>query len=94
MPACSEGAVVKESITDLEQNENGTHRPSQLFLVRVWIERINKSDKPEDLAGKVQDPVSGQVQYFSGGMQLVRILFRLMRKEVHRPGEHPEDGHL
>jgi hypothetical protein len=30
------------------------------------------------LHGKVQDPVSGHVQYFSGGMELVRILCRVI----------------
>lgn len=95
MPACTEGAGVKEPITQRERNEKDPQRPSQLFLLRVWIDRKRDSQASEDLAGNVQDPVSGQVQYFSGGMELVRVLRHLIsRKEVNRPGKHREDGQL
>jgi hypothetical protein len=81
---------VKKSITDRQREELGPHRPSQLFLLRVCIERKHASQASEDLAGKVQDPVSGQVQYFSGGMELVRILLRWITKGVGRPDKHPD----
>ncbi len=81
---------MKTSINDGEQKELGPLRPSQLFLLRVWIEPKQASPTPEELAGKVQDPVSGRVEYFSGGMELVRILLRLIAKEVDRPHKHTD----
>ncbi len=81
MPAFGEVGNVKEPTTDHQQDKYGARRPSQLFLLRVWIPGKNASHGSEDsdLAGKVQDPVSGQVQYFSGGMELARILLRWIR---------------
>ncbi len=82
---------MKKSIADSPQEEPGPHQPSQLFLLRVRIARANENQGPEDLAGKVQDPVSGQVQYFRGGMELVRILHRtISQKEASSPAETPE----
>lgn len=74
--ACRKGAVVKKSITDRQREELGPHRPSRLFLLRVWIEKKNDGHGREDLAGKLQDPLSSEVQYFNGAMELVRILRR------------------
>jgi hypothetical protein len=86
---------VKKSITDRQRKELGPHRPSQLFLLRVWIERKHDSHTPEDLAGKVQDPVSGQVQYFNGGMELVRILYRtIYQEETACPADKAESGQV
>ena len=42
------------------------------------MDRKRASGGLEDLQGKVQDPISGQVQYFSGGMDLLQILCRMV----------------
>ncbi len=81
MPACSEEVSVQRPTTDHQQINYDPHRSSQLFLLRLWTERSDESHRPEDLAGKLQDPVSGQVQYFSGELELVRILHRTIRRE-------------
>ncbi len=72
---------MKESMTDRQREKHGPQRPSQLFLLRVWIPGKNACRGSEDLAGKLQDPVSGAVLYFSGGLELVRILHRTIRQE-------------
>lgn len=73
---------------DGERKAYVPHRPSQLFLLRVWIEGNNENNVPEDVAGKVQDPVSGAVHYFSGGLELVRILHRtISQKEASGPAQ-------
>ena len=91
-PARREGAVMKKSNTDCQRIEYGPHRPSQLFLLRVWIERKDDRHTPDDLAGKVQDPVSGQVQYFNRGMELLRILHCTIYREESGPaGEADND---
>ncbi len=74
---------MKESETDRQGEKARPHGPSRLFLLRVRTERTNESDGPEDLAGKVQDPVSGQVQYFRGGMELIRILHRTLSEILY-----------
>lgn len=40
----------------------------------------------EDLAGKVQDTVTGQVQYFSGELELVQVLRCMIKKEADGAG--------
>ncbi len=85
---------MKESKTD-HQNKDGARRPSQLFLLRVWIPRKNACHGSEDLdlAGKVQDPVSGQIEYFNGGMELLRILRRMIYQEkTAGPSDNAESG--
>ncbi len=87
----SEVVVMKKSTTDHQRDKYGPYRPSQLFLLRVWMEGKKESNGPERLSGKVQDPVSGQVQYFRGGMELVRILHRtICEQEARGPAEPAE----
>ena len=70
--------MAKESTTDAQRNRPGPARSTQLVLLRVWMDRKRASGGLEDLQGKVQDPISGQVQYFSGGMDLLQILCRMV----------------
>lgn len=94
VPVCSE-VVVKRSMVKGPKKESSPQRPSRLFLLRVWTERKHTPHGPEDLVGKVQDPVSGQILYFDGGMELVRILHRaISQKEVDRPRKHPDGNHI
>ncbi len=76
---CSEVAMTKESATRNSQKD--LPGSSQLLLLRVWVNRKKASQEPDDLAGRVQDPVTGQVRYFRGGMDLVRLLRRLILRE-------------
>ncbi len=71
---------MKESI-ERQREKHGLQQTSQLFLLRVWMPRKNECDGLEDLAGKLQDPVSGAVHYFSGGLELVQILHRTIYQE-------------
>lgn len=69
------------------------HGPSLLILLRVWIVRNNTTQGAEDLNGKLQDPVSGQIQSFSGGIELVRVLRRMiLMKEAASPGKAANDS--
>lgn len=64
--------------SDDRRNDEDLPRSSQLFLLRVWIDRKKMSPESDGLAGKVQNPVTGQVQYFRGGVELIRLLRRLV----------------
>ncbi len=84
---------MKESITDCRREEHGPQQASQLFLLRVWVPGKNVCHGSEDLAGKLQDPVSGHIQYFRGGLELVRILLRtIYREEISSPAEKTDSG--
>ncbi len=81
--------------TDHRQIEYDPHQSSQLFLLRLWVKRSAESHGLEDLAGKLQDPVSGQVQYFSGELELVRILHgTIYREETTGPAAKAESGQV
>ncbi len=84
---------MKESI-ERQREKHGLQQTSQLFLLRVWMPRKNECDGLEDLAGKLQDPVSGQVQYFSGELELVRILRTIYREEIIGPAAKAESGQV
>ena len=62
---------------------------SHLVLLRIWKEESHESQGPDDLHGKLQDPVSGHVQYFDGGSELVRILRRMLSQ---READGPEEA--
>ncbi len=50
------------------------HRPSQLFLLRVWLRESGESKGLEDWHGRVQHAVTGEAHYFHGCSELVRVL--------------------
>jgi hypothetical protein len=83
--------VANESATDHPSEKHNRIGSSQLFLLRVWLTQKDGSQRSKNIAGKVQDPVSGQAQYFSGGMDLVQVLLRMIRKEVNGQGEVADD---
>ncbi len=72
---------MKKSITGRQQPEQDPHRAAHLFVLRVWIARDEDRRTRQDLAGKVQDPLSGQVRYFRRATQLVRILHRTIAEK-------------
>ncbi len=83
-----EGGVVKKSICCRQQKELDPHCPSHLFLLRVWIERDHDRHTTQGLAGKVQDPVTGQVRYYRRATELVRILLQgISEKEASGSAE-------
>ncbi len=73
--------MAKESTTNDPRNGQDLPGSSQLFLLRVWINRKKAGQESNDLAGKVQDPVTGQVRYFKCGTELVGLLHRLILRE-------------
>ena len=83
---------MKKSTTDHRREKSDVQRPSHLFLLRFWKEAKNDSPGSEDLAGRVQDPVSGQVQYFSGGVELMQILHRTLAQEDGGRADKAESG--
>lgn len=84
---------MKKSVADHQREDPGPHLSSQLLLLRVWIERSYDRHTPEELAGKLQDPISGQVQYFRRAMELVQILHRMLsQKEERGPAQEADDA--
>jgi hypothetical protein len=73
--------VNKQSARD--QKRDMFRRPSQLFLLRIWLGETGESKGSEDWNGKVQHTVTGEAHYFHGCSELVRVLRRMMpRSEV------------
>ena len=51
-------------------------RPSQLFLIRVWIREAG-GDQPR-WYGRVQHVVTGEVHHFQGGAELAEALLNMI----------------
>ena len=61
-----------------QDRSHADHRPSQLFLLRVWLD-----DEPgeNDWQGRVQHPVSGEAHYFRTCAELKRLIRDMMAPE-------------
>lgn len=92
MPAGIEVITVKESIAAHSPKRYGPHQLSHLVLLRIWKEQKDVSHGPDELHGKIQDPVSGDVQYFDGAKELVRILRRMISQREADGPEEATDG--
>jgi hypothetical protein len=55
------------------------HGHSDLFLVRVWA--ANSGEDPSAWGGRVQQVVSGEVQYFHGPAGLVEAILGMLPKD-------------
>ena len=69
-------------LTDMQDRSHEYRGPSQLFLLRVWLD-----DKPgeNDWHGRVQHAVSGEAHDFRTCAELRRIIRGLMAREKSDP---------
>ncbi len=77
----------KHSETACDQKRDMSHRPSQLFLLRVWLGETGESKDSEDWYGKLQHTVTGEAHNFHGCSGLLQVLRRMMlENEIDRAG--------
>ncbi len=82
----------KDSKTACDQKDQ-RHRPSQLFLLRVWLGQNGESKGPEDWSGRVQHAVTGEAHYFHGCRELAQALRRMIsRSNADRASETKADS--
>jgi hypothetical protein len=72
---------------DNEQRHQQFHRPSQLFLVRLWLGEKEADEAPIEWYGKVQHVVTGESYHFHSSSELIETLLQMMRWTANvRPG--------
>ncbi len=69
---------MNSDITDISDRSHADRGPSQLFLLRVWLD-----DEPgeNDWHGRVQQPVTGEAHYFRTCTELKRIIRDMIAPE-------------
>jgi hypothetical protein len=65
--------------SDLHTLDHPHDERSDLFLVRVWV--ADAGENPSSWRGKVQQVVSGEVQYFHGSEELVEAILGMLPQE-------------
>ncbi len=63
-----------DSGSDQDHKTEAAHRSSQLFLLRVW----QADTIAQDLQGKIQHTVTGEVRHFASSSELVQLLRRML----------------
>ncbi len=68
--------------TDTSHRSHAERGPSQLFLLRVWLD-----DEPgeNDWHGRVQHPVTGEAHPFRTCAELKRLIRDMMAREKSNP---------
>ncbi len=68
--------------TDTPNRSHADRGPSQLFLLRVWLD-----DKPgeNDWHGRVQHPVTGEAHPFRTCAELKRLIRDMMARDKSNP---------
>ena len=66
---------MNSDLTDIPDRSHEYRGPSQLFLLRVWLD-----DEPDenDWHGRVQHPVTGEAHYFRTCAELRRIIHNML----------------
>ena len=65
--------------SDLHTLDHPHDERSDLFLVRVWV--ADAAENPSSWRGKVQQVVSGEVQYFQGSEELVEAILGMLPQD-------------
>lgn len=72
-------------LADTSERSHEGRGPSQLFLLRIWLEESGA----DDWHGRIQHAVTGEAHYFQTCAELRRIIRDMMASE--KPDPFPED---
>ncbi len=66
---------MNSDLADTSDRSHAYHGPSQLFLLRVWLDDASSEN---DWHGRVQHSVTGEAHYFQTCAELRRIVHDMM----------------
>ncbi len=69
---------MNSDITDTPDRSHVDCGPSQLFLLRVWLDDVTGEN---DWHGRVQHPVTGEAHSFRTCAELKRLIWEMMAPE-------------
>jgi hypothetical protein len=72
---------MNSDLTDTSDRSHESRGPSQLFLLRVWLDESSE----HDWHGRVQHAVTGEAHYFRTCAELRRIIRGMMAPEKSDP---------
>jgi len=73
---------MKSDLVDTSDQSHEYRGPSQLFLLRVWLDDVLSEN---DWHGRVQHSVTGEAHYFQTCAELRRIIRDMMAPEKSDP---------